>query len=420
MKILFVADNYPPEVNAAATRVSERANYWVKWGHQVTVLTSCPNFPQGVVYPGYVNNWYRKEVIDGVTVIRVKTFISPNKGFVMRVIDFVSFFFSGILFGSFQSRPDVVIATSPQFFAAILGWFLSIRFMRPFIFELGDIWPASVVAVGAMRKSFVVKIIEKLELFLYRRAGAVMALTRAFRDNLVRRGIPAGKIAVVRNGVELSRYKPLERDIELTTKFQLKDKFVVGFVGTHGMAAALHNVLHAAEKLKDDDSIRILLVGDGSERLSLLEYKREKKLDNVIMQGMVPKSEVQRYWSLCDVALVHLRNVDVFSEVIPSKMFEAMAMGLPVIAAMPPGEAIEIIEKEGIGLGVAPEDPDALVAAMKSLAADKSRLASLSNASIAGAKLHSRRRQAELALQLIELVVAERGSRQANLISEAI
>ena len=153
MKILFLADNYPPETNAAATRVSERATYWAAWGHEVTVITSFPNFPQGRIHDGYRNDWIGEERRDGVRVIRVKTFIAANRGTLMRTLDFLSFMVMAVIVGGVQRRPDVVAATSPQFFAAVAGWLLGLRFRRPFIFELGDIWPASIIAVGAMRPS---------------------------------------------------------------------------------------------------------------------------------------------------------------------------------------------------------------------------------------------------------------------------
>src|SRR6266852_4111612 len=122
MKILFFSDNFVPETNAAATRVHQRAVYWARAGHQVTVLTSAPNFPEGRLFAGYKNHWYRREAIDGITVIRVKTFIASNRGVFLRGLDFASFMTSAVIAGLFQPRPDVVIATSPQFLTAVAGW----------------------------------------------------------------------------------------------------------------------------------------------------------------------------------------------------------------------------------------------------------------------------------------------------------
>ncbi len=411
MNILFLADNYPPETNAAATRVSERAAYWAAWGHDVTVITSCPNFPQGRVYDGYRNDWIAEEMRDGIHVIRVKTLIAANRGTLMRMLDFLSYMVNAVIVGAFRPRPDVVVATSPQFFAAVAGWLLSLRFLRPFVFELGDIWPASIIAVGAMRPSLGLRVMEGLELFLYRRAAAVAALTRAFKANLVRRGIAPAKIAVVRNGVDLSRYRPTPRDEVLAGQWGLAGKFVVGYVGTHGMAHGLANVLEAAERLRHRDDIRFLLAGDGAERPALLAERERRGLANVVMAPMQPKAEMCRIWGLCDVALVHLRNSPVFAEVIPSKIFEAMAMGLPLLAVMPEGEASAIVTGHGAGLWVPAKDPDAFAAAVMRLADDGALRDSLAAASLGAAPLHTRRRQAEEMLHLLEIVVAGWGDR---------
>jgi glycosyltransferase involved in cell wall biosynthesis len=411
MNILFIADNFPPETNAAATRVYERAVYWAKWGHDVTVITAFPNFPQGQVYDGYRNDWYGEEIRDGIRVIRVKTFIAPNRGALLRTLDFMSFMFAAVVAGFAQRRPDVVVATSPQFFAAVAGWLLSLRHWRPFVFELGDIWPASIVAVGAMRENPALVLMEKIELFLYRRASVVAALTQAFKANLVGRGVPAGKVAVVRNGVDLSRYQPCPRDRALAAEWGTSNKFVIGYVGTHGMAHGLANVLNAAERLSHRDDIRFLLVGDGAERAMLLDQKRRRNLDNVLMFPLQPKEAMRRIWSLCEVALVHLRDSPVFAEVIPSKIFEAMAMGLPLLAAVPKGEASDIVTGRDAGLWVPPEDPEALARTAERLADDPQLRARLAAASLAAAPFYSRRRQAEEMLQALEIAAAGWGAR---------
>ncbi len=157
MKILFLTENFPPETNAAATRVHERACFWVRWGHEVTVVTTAPNFPQGRLYDGYRNRWRQTEVIDGIRVVRVKSFIAPNRGTVLRTLDFLSFMTMGAIAACREPRPDVVAATSPQFFSAVAGWLVGGLRRVPFVFELGDIWPASIVAVGALSDSPVLR-----------------------------------------------------------------------------------------------------------------------------------------------------------------------------------------------------------------------------------------------------------------------
>ncbi|NQV56423.1 MAG: glycosyltransferase family 4 protein [Rhodospirillales bacterium] len=406
MKILFLSENFPPETNAAATRVFERAVYWVRDGHQVTVITSAPNFPGGKLMNGYKNRWCQTEEMSGIHVVRVKTFISANQGVIRRGLDFLSFFLTATVAGLFQKRPDVVAATSPQFFAAVAAWSVSGLRRLPFVFELGDLWPASISAVGAMKQGFLLRMMEKMELFLYRHAARVAVLTQAFKTNLIARGISADRIDVVLNGVDLPRYAPSPPDAALAGEWGLGDKFVIGYVGTHGMAHGLINVLDAAEQISGREDIRFLLVGAGAERERLVSDAKMRGLTNVVFMPPQPKEAMPRVWSLCNVALVHLRNLPAFAEVIPSKMFEAMAMGLPILLSLPDGEAKEILDGHGAGVWVQPENPGALADAAKALCDDPEKLSSLSAASLAAAPSHSRETQAQEMMASFEKAIS--------------
>lgn len=405
MKILFLTENFPPETNAAASRVFERALYWVKDNHEVTVITSAPNFPNGIVFKGYKNRWYQQEVIDGIRVVRVKTFISQNHKIFLRSLDFLSFGFMGFIAGLLQNRPDIVVATSPQFFSAVAGWLISACRKLPFVFELGDLWPASIVAVGAIQEGLFFRLIEKIELFLYRKSARVIALTHAFRDNLIDRGIDKGKIDVVINGVDLDRYTPQERQRELVSEWQLDNKFVVGYIGTHGMAHGLTNVLNAAEKCRSNPSIMFLLVGAGAERNLLISIAKQKKLTNVVFIPMQPKEQMPAIWSLCDIALVHLKNSPAFAKVIPSKMFEAMAMGLPLILCLPDGEARKILDRHRAGLWVKPENPVALVDSIEAILNNQELKKELAANALRAAPQHSRYAQANKMIHVFNQVL---------------
>ena len=415
MKILFLSENFPPESNAAATRVYERAVYWARWGHEVTVITSAPNFPEGKLFDGYANKWRHGETLDGIHVVRVKTYIAANKDIIHRTLDFLSFMVTGFFAGLRRPRPDVVAATSPQFFAAVAGWAIGAVRRVSFVFELGDLWPASITAVGAMRKSLALSLVEKLELFLYRRSAAIAALTQSFKTDLVARGIAAGKIAVVINGVDVSRYGPRERDAGLSAAYGLGGKFVVGYIGTHGMAHALGNVLDAAELLKNSgeatgrDDICFLLAGAGAERDGLIAAAAARGLDNVIFMERQAKEKMPAVWSLCNVALVHLKDSAVFAGVIPSKIFEAQAMGLPVLLAAPMGEASGIIAADACGLHVEPENPAALLAAVLDLYRDGRKRTEFGENSLAAAPGHSRETQAREMLRVLEMAAAGDG-----------
>jgi glycosyltransferase involved in cell wall biosynthesis len=402
MKIHFLSENFPPESNAAATRVYERACYWVNWGHQVTVITSAPNFPEGELFPGYKNKWKQFESMSGIKVVRVKTYIAANQGIAHRTFDFLSFMITGFFAALKEERPDIIVATSPQFFTTVAGWAASALRNVPFVFELGDLWPASIAAVGVMKKSLALTLVEKLELFLYRRSTQIAALTPSFKENLVRRGIDKNKIAVVINGVDLARYEPRARDVNLSKEWGLENKFVIGYIGTHGMAHALSNVLNAAKIMQDNNTIRFLFVGAGAERAMLIEHAERHTLKNVVFMPRQSKEKMPAVWSLCDVALVHLKNSPVFSEVIPSKIFEAQAMGLPILLAAPKGEASRIILNDKSGLHVPAEDPAALAYGINQLAGDKLALKAFAAAALRAAPRHSRETQAHEMLNVLE------------------
>lgn len=417
MKILFFTENFPPETNAAATRVYERACYWIKWGHEVTVITCAPNFPGGKLFHGYKNKWRQKETVNGINVVRVKTFIAPNKGTFLRTLDFLSFLVSGFIAILFQERPDVVAATSPQFFAAIAGWAAGKTRHVPFVFELGDLWPASIAAVGAMRRLFLLRLVEKVELYLYRQSASIVALTRPFKDNLSSRGVDSRKIAVVMNGFEISRYRPQMRDGDFAAEWNLHDCFVIGYVGTHGMAHGLQNVLNAAALLQAEPKFRFLLAGAGAEREQLFEEAKNRRLNNIVFLPPQPKEKMPTVWSLCDAALVHLRNAEVFSTVIPSKIFEAMGMGLPLLLVSPEGEASRIIKSEETGIWVQAEDPKALAAcALRLMNNEKERLAFAVN-SLKAAPLHSRERQALLMMTALDMAAHGKGGEAGLVVS---
>lgn len=404
MRILFLSDNFFPEVCASASRVYERACYWVKWGHEVTVITSTPNFPEGKVFNGYKNKWHQVEYIDGIRVVRVKTFIAPNKGFWLRIIDFLSYMFTSFFIGLFQKKADVIIATSPQFFTAVSGYFLAAIKRKPFVFELSDLWPESIVAVGAMKRSLAIKVLEKVELFLYKHAVAIISLTAAMKNNLLQRGIVPEKIFVIRNGVDLTRYEKIEKDLDLIKKYNLSNKFIIGYVGTHGPAQDLGQVIDAAQLLVKQ-SIHFIFVGAGAERQQLIERVNESHLSNVSFIPSQPKNKVNSFWSLCDLVLVPLKDDPLFETAIPSKIFEAMGMGLPILLVAPNGEARQIIEQTKSGRWIPAGKPNVLAKTIVQLYNDRNMLKEYVEAGLAAVPNHSREKQALDVLNVLQDVI---------------
>lgn len=394
MNILFLSDNFPPEGNAPASRTYEHAVEWVKAGHGVTVITTAPNFPEGKLFEGYKNRWYTVEDMAGVRVVRVKTYIAANSGFAKRTLDYMSFMVAGFLAGLIQKRPDVIVGTSPQFFTVCAAWMLSVFKWRPFVFELRDLWPASIKAVGAMDESRIIRMLEHLEMFLYRRAALIVSVTQSFKTELVARGIESDKIEVVINGVDLERYTPREKDQAMARKFGLGGKFVVGYIGTHGMAHALHRVLETANLMREHKDIVFLLVGSGARREALVAQAAEMGLDNVCFVSRQAKEDMPGVWSLCDISLIQLKDDPLFKSVIPSKIFESMGMGLPIILSLPTGEASGIIKNSGAGVVIPPEQPPVLAETVLRLFKNREELKDLAKASLAAAQGYSREQQA--------------------------
>ena len=406
MHILFITDNFPPEVNAPASRTFEHCREWVKCGHQVTVITCAPNFPKGKVYDGYKNRLYQTEKMDGIKVIRVWSYITANEGFVKRILDYVSFMVSAVVAAPVVKAPDLVISTSPQFFSACAAYLISRMKKRPYVFELRDIWPESIKAVGAMKESFVIRLLERIEVFLYHKAVKIVSVTRSFKENLVARGIDGDKIHVVTNGVDLDRFQPQAKDAQLVDRYDLGGKFVAGYIGTHGMAHSLETILDAAGAIKEmpgGDEVRFILLGNGARKDAIKARAESMGLDNVIFIDSVPKAEVVRYWSLLDVSIIHLRKKKLFTTVIPSKLFECMGMGIPVLHGVM-GESADIVEKEGAGLLFEPENSDSLCQTLLKLKNDKNLYNNLKNNCLAHAHHYDRKTLAHKMLKYIRVL----------------
>lgn len=370
MKILFISDNFPPEVNAPATRTYEHCREWVKQGAEVTVITCAPNFPQGKLYTGYRNRLYQTEIIDGIKVVRVWSFIVSNAGFAKRILDYLSFAFMAFWAGLFK-KTDVIVATSPQFFATFTGFALSIFKRRPWVFELRDLWPESIVTVGAMKRGLAIKTLEKIERFMYRQADLVVAVTPAFKSRLIEYGILEEKVVVVTNGANLEHFSPRPPDKELIEKLNLEGTFVVGYIGTHGMAHGLDFVVETIADLGHQlPSLRFLCIGDGAQKQQVINYAQSLNCSNVVFLDPITKEDVPRYLSALSTVIVPLRKSDTFKTVIPSKIFEACAMQKPILLGVD-GQAREVLEHYGAGIFFEPENPESLTEALLLMANDK-------------------------------------------------
>jgi len=372
MHILYLSHYFTPENNAPAARVHALSREWVRRGHEVTVVTCAPNVPSGVVYDGYRNRLWQEEWIDGIRTIRVWTFLAANAGTVRRTVSFLSYFAAAAAAAPFVRRPDVVIATSPQFFAGWAGVPAHWVHRVPFVLEIRDIWPESITAVGAMRRGVAVRALEWLERGLYAAADRIVAVGEGYKEQLVTRGVPSGKIDVVTNGVDPDLFFPRDPDPAVRDRWGLgQDAFVVVFAGTIGMASGLDVALRAARRLRERGrgDISFLLVGAGAVRAELEAAARAQGLDNVVFTGMVARDRLPDVLAAADACLVHFKRRDIFTTILPSKLFEDAAMAKPILLGFE-GHAAALVREADCGICFTPEDDEALAAAAERLAAD--------------------------------------------------
>jgi glycosyltransferase involved in cell wall biosynthesis len=401
---LFFSHYFPPEGNAPASRVHALCNRWVRKGCHVTVVTCNPNVPSGRVYEGYRNRLSQTEHIDGIRVVRVWTLITANEGVTLRSVSFLSYMFMATLRALFLARPDVIVATSPQFFCGWAGVLTKWLRRRPLVLEIRDIWPESIKAVQAINRHVLFSWLEWLEIRMYRAADMIVTVGGGYRNQLLVRNVPARKLHVITNGVDKDLFEPLECDLEQKRRLGLEGRFVCSYVGTIGMACGLDVVIRAGELLRarGRDDIAFLLVGDGAVRADLEDEARARSLDNVIFLGRQAKSEIPSLIALSDCCLVHLRGAQLFQTVLPSKIFEAFAMKRPLIVGVA-GHAARIAERSGGGICIEPENEQQLVAAVEALHADPSRARSLAESGHAYVWEHyDRDRLADQYLMLLE------------------
>jgi len=361
--ILFISHYFPPEVNAPANRTYEHARRWVADGHQVTVITGVPNHPRGAIFPGYRNRWLQQETIDGIRVLRTWMYLTANEGFLRRTLNYVLFAATALLASLRVRRPDIVVATSPQFFVGLAGMVVSRLKRRPFALEVRDLWPESVVALGQLRSPHAIRLLEAVETLLYRSAAGIVVVTRAFAEHIRARGIAADRIELIYNGIDPALFHPSPRDAALLEKNGLTGKFLVAYVGTLGLAHGLATLIETAERLRDEKDILFLLIGDGADRERLEREIAERGLQNIRLLGLRPRAEIPAWLASIDCLLVMLRDLPVFETVIPSKFFEFLAQERPVIVAAR-GEIRRMAEEAKAALVIDPERADQLASAI--------------------------------------------------------
>jgi colanic acid biosynthesis glycosyl transferase WcaI len=414
VKILYVSQYFPPEMGAPAARAAELAHHWAEAGHDISVLTGFPNHPTGVVPEEWRSRLRRltyHEKIGGANLYRTWLWPLPNRKAHERMRNYASFFISAAWRGLFLPQPDVIIGTSPQLLVALAGWWLGFSRRVPFVFEVRDLWPESLIAVGVGDENSLLHYsLAAIARFLYDRSDHIVVVTPAFKEHLIRRWrVPAEKISIVENGVETDLFSPQseQANAALRQKLGVKGRFLVCYVGTLGMAHGLETLLDAAARLRrDNPDVMFVVIGEGAEKERIKTLACDRGLDNIRFLDQQPRETIPSYISASDACLVLLKKTDVFKTVIPTKLLEFMSCARPVILGVD-GQARQIVEESGGGIVIEPESSEALARAIQQLTADRSMGVELGKKGRAYVtKNLSRRETATKYLQILESVVS--------------
>lgn len=368
--LLLISFRYPPETGAAATRLEALTTRWADAGHEVTVLTPTPDYPDGEFYEGYDNEWIQREQYNGVNLVMTKSIpAAPGDRLFRRVFKYLWFTMVAILVGVFWlNRRDLVIATSPQPFAGLTGLITARLRGVPFVFEIRDLWPESLVAMGEIKTPVIIRTIEELTSFLYTHADRVSVVAPGMKEIVVEKGADSENVWLHTNGIDHKLFDPTNAE-GVQEQELFEEHFVLSYVGTVGKAQGLEVVLDVAEYLQEQDEygdVRFVFIGFGSRYDELAEHAERQNLDNIVFLGRKPKSDIPDYLFASDVAFIHTAGEAAFETMIPMKLYEALAAGLPVILGAA-GDAVEILHRANAGITVTPGDAAAIGDAVETL-----------------------------------------------------
>jgi len=375
MRILYLSQYFYPEVGATQTRAYEMASNWVRMGHHVTLIAEVPNHPSGIIPPAFRGKLYQQDTLDGIEVIRVWVKTSPVKNFRNRMLFYLTYMLNAFLAGILLARSsyDLIYATSPPIFVGGAALFLSWMRRIPLVFEVRDLWPEAAVALGELSNPTAIAWATRLEEACSHPARLIVVVTQGILDRLTKRVLDPSKLTLVPNGanVELFHFSE-EVLVRIRQSRALEDRFIAIYAGIHGVAQGLNTVVEAARLLEENPRIHILLVGDGPKKAELVKLAQEYSLPNLTMLPEQPRQVIVDYLSAADIALIPLRNLELFKGALPSKIFDAWACERPVCLSVD-GEARRIMEQAGGGIFVPPEEPNALAENLRLLSSQPER-----------------------------------------------
>ena len=374
MKILFMAQCYAPEDVSAAVLITELAADLAKRGHEVTIVTGAPNYPQGRIFKGYRNSLYAVEILDGVRVVRTWSYISPSKKSLPRLFHYGTYSATAFYGGLFAGRPHVIVSYSPPLPLGLSAWLLSRIIRVPWVLQLEDLYPDAAIAAGVMTNNKLINFFIAIEKFLYRNAQRISVISKSFRQTLLDKGIPSSKIEIIPIWADPDEIRPMQKHNAFRRAHGLDDKFVVMYAGNIGFTSCLEDVLQAADILRGRKDIQFVIVGEGVKKEALETEMQAKQLTNILFLPYQPREVFSEMLAAADLSLVTL-NAGAALSSMPSKIFNVMASARPVLAVSPPGsEIMQIVTEAGCGWNVPPGSPEKLADAIIQLKGSESAL----------------------------------------------
>ncbi len=363
---LILTQYYPPEIGAPQIRLRCLVRELRRSGKQVSVLTAMPNYPAGRIFDGYRGRFSSREQIDGVDVRRTWVYAATGKAATARLLNYCSFALTALAVVLFRPRPDVMFVEAQPLPLGIIAVFMKYVRGVPYIYNVPDLQVDVAREMGFLRKRFLLRLAERAENLFLKNAWKVSTVTHHFIKHFESRGIPADRITFLPNGADTEFLQPREPSNEYFDDWQLQGKKAFVYVGTHAYYHGLDTLIAAAEILKTDLEIKIVMIGDGPERERIRSLAREKGLDNIVF-ARVPYERTDELYSVAYAALATLRDVPVAKGMRLSKIFPALSCGVPVIYSGE-GEAADLLVANLCGFTALPEDAAALAQAMRFLA----------------------------------------------------
>ena len=404
MKILLINQAFVSPDEPGHTRHFEMGQYLRASGHELVIVASDLNYQTGqrtVQRKGL----FAQQIIDGVRILRAYIYPALHRSYFWRVVSFLSFMFSSVWTALSVKDVDLVMGTTPPIFQAVSAWVVALIRRKPFLLEVRDLWPEFGVSMGVLKNPIVIALARWLENFLYARATHILVNSPAYKEYMLGKGVPENKVTYIPYGTDIDMFNPDVDGSFIRKKMGLEDKFVVLYAGALGQANDIDTILRAAERLNNEDKIRIVLFGDGKERTRLESESARMKLTNLIFAGVCPKKEMPLVISSADVCLAILQDVPMFRTTYPNKVFDYMASARGTVLVID-GVIRDVIESSDGGVFVQPGDDERLAKTILELSKDSQRVKQMGlNARAYLVKHLDRRDKLNETLKLLENLV---------------